>query len=352
MAEILGLGLTHYPPLLGVDEAMAWVLEWTLQDPDIPADKKDPANWPEEMQREWGDDHGTAEAACHREALVAGFRHVRATLDEFAPDVVLMFGDDQYENFQEDVIPPFSLLAYEDMDVQPWKAMKRRHGTNVWGESEEATYRVRGARDVGVHLATELLQADFDVSYAYKPLHQVGLSHSFMNALMFLDYDRTGLDYPLLPVQVNCYGRRVISFGGTVSRFADAKRQLDPPAPSPSRCLALGAAIGRALKASPWRVAVVASSSWSHTFLTDSTWRLYPDHDSDRALFDGLAAGNYESWHRTSLADLEAAGQQEMLNWFCLVGAMEALGVVPDWAEFVGTYAFNSNKVFATFPVA
>ena len=63
-------------------------------------------------------------------------------------------------------------------------------------------------------------------------------------------------------------------------------------------------------------------------------------------------SGDYESWHRTSLADLEAAGQQEMLNWFCLVGAMEALGVVPDWAEFVGTHVFNSNKVFATFPVA
>ena len=31
---------------------------------------------------------------------------------------------------------------------------------------------------------------------------------------------------------------------------------------------------------------------------------------------------------------------------------MEALGVVPDWAEFVGTHVFNSNKVFATFPVA
>ena len=228
MAEILGLGLTHYPPLLGLDEAMAWVLEWTLQDPDIPAEEKDPARWPAAMRREWSDDKGAAEAARHREALLAGFRRTRAALDEFSPDVVVMFGDDQYENFQEDVIPPFSVLAYEDMDVQPWKAMKRRHGTNVWGESDETTYRIRGARDVGVHLVTGLLDADFDVSYAYKPLHQVGLSHSFMNALMFLDYDRKGLDYPLLPVQVNCYGRRVISFGGTVSRFADAKRRARP----------------------------------------------------------------------------------------------------------------------------
>jgi hypothetical protein len=33
MAEILGLGLSHYPPLCLPDADMAGILKWTLQDP-------------------------------------------------------------------------------------------------------------------------------------------------------------------------------------------------------------------------------------------------------------------------------------------------------------------------------
>ena len=42
MAQFLGLGLTHYPLLAGTDEHMADLLRWTLADPDIPAEAKDP----------------------------------------------------------------------------------------------------------------------------------------------------------------------------------------------------------------------------------------------------------------------------------------------------------------------
>ena len=38
-----------------------------------------------------------------------------------------------------------------------------------------------------------------------------------------------------------------------------------------------------------------------------------------------------------------------MLNWYMLVGAMEALGRKPDECEFVETWSFNSNKCFAVF---
>src|SRR4051794_37567470 len=105
MASFLGLGLSHYPPLAGVDEDMAGPLRARLDDPAIPESAKDPASWPELMRREWGDDGGVRGAAAHREALVAGFDQCRAALDAFDPDVVVIWGDDQYENFQEDVIP-------------------------------------------------------------------------------------------------------------------------------------------------------------------------------------------------------------------------------------------------------
>jgi lipopolysaccharide/colanic/teichoic acid biosynthesis glycosyltransferase len=49
------------------------------------------------------------------------------------------------------------------------------------------------------------------------------------------------------------------------------------------------------------------------------------------------------------LAALEESGQQEMLNWMCLAGAMSELGRRPDAAAFVQTYIFNSSKCFAAF---
>jgi hypothetical protein len=348
MGDILALGLTHYPPIMGPDEDMDWVLRWTLEDPDIPPRLKDPAAWPEPMRAEWGSDEGRTGAAAHRAGLVEGFRRVRAALDEFDPDFVLFWGDDQYENFTEDCVPPFALLAYDELEGRPWA--KPGRDKNVWGESPDTTFRYRGAGEAGRWLAGALLERHFDVAYSYKPLHYEGLSHSFLNALLLLDYDRVGFPWPVLPMPINCYGRRVISFKGGRSRLADAGRPFDPPSPMPARCFELGAATAAALAASPWRVAVVASSSWSHAFLTDHTWRLHADVEADRELYEALVRGDYDQWRRTTLADVERAGQQEILNWFCLAGAAEHLGVKPTWSSFVETYVFNSNKVFAVYP--
>src|SRR6266850_1485540 len=98
MGEILGLGITHYPPLAGRDENMAGILRGTLRDPDIPAELKEVSNWPPLAQKEWGSDKGAKAAADHRKALLHGLDTVRAAIDEFQPDFVLIWGDDQYEN--------------------------------------------------------------------------------------------------------------------------------------------------------------------------------------------------------------------------------------------------------------
>ena len=56
MAEILGLEITHYPPLCSPDPQMAGILRRTLEDPSIPSEAKDPRNWPAAMRAEWSDD--------------------------------------------------------------------------------------------------------------------------------------------------------------------------------------------------------------------------------------------------------------------------------------------------------
>lgn len=356
MAEILGLGLTHYPPLCGDDSRMAGILRATLEDPAIPPAEKDPANWPQAMRAEWADDFGAASAALHRARLVTGFGHVRAALEAFAPDVVLIWGDDQYENFREDVVPAFTVCAYDDLSLFPWRdaqgsSMMAGGKPNVWQEGPDTEYRLKGARVIAKQLASGLLDAGIDVAYAYRPLHHPSLAHAFTNAVLYLDYDRKlGWNWPTIAFPINCYGRRVISARGFMTRFADPL-DFDPPSPSPARCMQMGRAVARVLRASPWRVALVASSSWSHAFLVDHTWRLRPDTVEDRRLYAALTAADYKSWQQTPLAAIEHAGQQEMLNWFALLGAMQELQAPLLWSEFVETHVFNSNKVFAVYDV-
>ena len=164
------------------------------------------------------------------------------------------------------------------------------------------------------------------MSYAYKPLHDE-LGHAFLNTVMFLDYDRKGFDHPLVPFQINCYGRKVISQYGGMVGLDEAPRRSSSI--RPRRCP--GAALisvprARVLARSPWRVALIASSSWSHAFLTRKTYFLYPDIPSDRALYEALRTGDYATWRQTPLSAIEESGQQELLNWMCLAGAMAELG--------------------------
>lgn len=348
MAEILGLGITHYPGL-APRQARPISLRRVLQDPGLPEALRTPGGWPEVMRREWADDEGAAFGERHRQAIVAELRKARALLDAFRPDFAVIWGDDQYENFREDAVPAFCVMAYDTVEVRPWA----RPGTppNFWGEPADKTFRIRGHREGAKALATGLLEQGFDVAYAYKPLHQA-LGHAFVNSVLYLDWDRAGFDIPVVPFAVNCYGRRLIALRGYMESLAApmSERDFDPPSPSPARCFDLGAACVRALLRSPWRVALIASSSWSHAFLTRKHFYLYPDTPADRALYGALTAGDYAAWRSTTLAQVEDRGQQELLNWFCLVGAMAQLKRRPQSAVFIETCIMNSNKVIATFP--
>ena len=60
----------------------------------------------------------------------AGCDRVRAAIDAFAPDALVVVGDDQYENFREDVIPPFTVLAYGDRVAVPWDPAQSVRGAD------------------------------------------------------------------------------------------------------------------------------------------------------------------------------------------------------------------------------
>jgi len=329
MGEILGLGMTHFPSMSRKGN-LAYRVKHFMNDPLLPEVYHNPATWPEPMRLEWSDDDGLAASDRHRAACIEGVRWAREELDAFNPDLVLVWGDDQYENFREDIIPPFAALAYDSFEVQPWTHFKN----NIWEEPDDKTFRWKGHRAAGKYLVSRLIEDGFDMSYAYVPHHD-DLPHAFLNTALYLDWDRKGFDYPMLPIAVNCYGRSVISQqGGVLMNLKDLPQEdnYDPPAPPPWRCFDLGAAIARAFADSPWRVALIASSSWSHSFLTSKTHYFHPDVERDHEMYDALKSGNYE-----------------LLNWFGLAGAMNELKRLPQESTFVESWLCNSDKVFAVW---
>jgi len=343
MAEILGLGMTHAPMFQFPDENMADILRHFLTKESIPAAKRDQGGWPQPMRTEWGNDEGLAAARRHREAVVASFRRIRQELEAFNPDFVLVWGDDQYENFKEDVVPSFCVYIYDSLNCLPYAnspVMKAKR--NVWNQPPDKMVPVRGHREAAGYLARELIRNDFDVAFAYKPHHHPTLAHAFMRTLMYLDYDQKGFPWPLIPFHVNCYGSEMMEHvkdGGPIETF--------PPAPNPRRCYDLGKAVAAILGRSQYRAALIGSSSWSHAFLTKKHDGLYPDVASDRTRFGEMKAGKQSQWRNLSLETLIDAGQHEMLNWVCLAGAME--GRTPDYLDLVETHIFNSTKVSAIF---
>jgi len=60
MAEILGLGCTHWPTLCGHNETLTGVFKRVLEAPNVDPKVKDPRNWPKELLAELGNDDGLA----------------------------------------------------------------------------------------------------------------------------------------------------------------------------------------------------------------------------------------------------------------------------------------------------
>jgi hypothetical protein len=348
MGEILGLGLSHYPGPMVPAEDWPRMLETNVQKGRIPRDLfEDRARWPAAMLAEWGQDDGVSAAREHERRLLGGYRELRRRLDEFNPDLVVVWGDDQYENFRTDGVPAFCIYIFDEIVSHPFAGGGGPFRTerNAWNLPADTPLVVKGHREAAEGLMRSLLAQDFDPAYAFDVRFERGLSHAFAYTALFLDRERTGFPYPMIPFHVNCYGNQMM-------RTAARIPMVCPPSPSPRRCFAIGAATARYFRDSPWRVALIGSSSWSHGSLTQKHDRLYPDVAADGARYDDLRCGNFAAWRDIALDQIEDSGQNEFLNWICLAGAMSELGYRAEVVDYVESCIFNSSKCFAVFTPA
>lgn len=350
MGEVLGLGLSHYPGPLVPGRYWARMLERNVKIGRVaPALFEDKAAWPQPMREEWGSDDGAASGEAHERRLLEGYRRMREKLDAFEPDLVLIWGDDQYENYKRECVPPFCIGIFDSVASHPFGAGRGLFATdeNSWGAAPDDELRITGHRAAASRLYRALIDEGFDLAYSLAFSHPSGLAHSFNNTILFLDRDRAGFPYPVIPVHVNCYGNQLLST--TSEAIAEGGEVVTLPPPTPRRCFELGAATARFFAESPWRVALIGSSSFSHGSLTAKHGRLFPDLPADRLRVEELSTGRWTQWGDLSPAAIEDAGQNEILNWIALAGAMSALGQSCEIVDFVESYLFNSSKCFAVF---
>jgi hypothetical protein len=357
MGETLGIGMTHYPgPMWGKPQGNTWTqqIRKVLTSRQVPEHMKDPKNWPSAMQDEW--EHELERAVVHWEEHRAGFQKVRQAIDDFNPDAVIIFGDDQYENFKEDLIPPFNVYCADEFPCQPFY---RHTKDNLWGVEPETVFNVPGAGMLGREIANGLIERDFPIPYSYKSLHFTkGLGHAFANGLVYLDFDHDNpWNYPVIPIQVNCYGKAVLPNRGGMAHLYDDRSESEkdpyldthgPEGPTPRSCFRLGQLLREILDERPERTVVIASSSWSHAFLTGKNHYLWPDREADQQHVDQLRAGQQRRWADLTNQEIFDSGDQEFRNWICMAGVVEER--TPSYVSYLDTWIFNSPKCFAILP--
>ena len=315
MAEILGLGVSHGPIILTPPEV--WHQGRKRINSRVPNYEK-----PAQLLEELGQDNGFSQDQADHKRIVESFKVMHDRLHQWNPDVVMVIGDDQVENFLEDNLPPFCLYTGSEAEGYPFHRAAR---TNLWNADPETKFTFSCPKDFSRDMRNFLIRDGFDMasSSALKGW-EWGLAHAIINPLVFLDPEGK---FPLLPLFVNCYGE-------------EAGPDY-PPRPTPSRCYQLGQGIRKFLDTRSERVAVVASSSWSHSFLAHKFQCRKIDTETDRQYLEWVRNGEGSKLAEVEPDDLQQSGDHEILNWII------ALGVLGDRpAEIIDVRDSNTQLAF------
>ena len=295
MAEIFGLGCSHGPIILTPPEVWAKTRERIYA--RIP--NYEP---PGQLLEELGQDNGLTQDRLDQQKVMESFKVMHDRLHDWNPDVLMVIGDDQAENFLQDNLPPFCLYTGDQVDGYPFQRQAAR--VNLWDAAPESKFTFQCPKPFSQDMRNFLIRDGFDLSSS-SALNgwQWGLAHAIINPLVFLDPEGK---FPLLPLFVNCYGE-------------EAGPDY-PPRPTPKRCYELGMGIRRFLDGRDERVAVVASSSWSHSFLAHKFQCRAIDLETDRRYLELISSGQGSELAKLSPEEIQDSGDHEILNWIVALG--------------------------------
>jgi 3-O-methylgallate 3,4-dioxygenase len=228
----------------------------------------------------------------HADAMAAMAR-LRDDVAAARLDALIIVGDDQEELFHHDNMPAIGIYYGDTIRGRlPYQT-----------EIQEADYPCHTV--LARHLIAALQQDGFDLSVmrSLTEGRREGHAYSFVHRFYLPDGP-----VPIVPVFLNAY--------------------YPPNQPSPSRCVALGEALRRAVEAFPQelRIGVMASGGLSH-FVVDEAF--------DLAVIDALRRKDAAFFRNAPLTKL-MSGSSEIRNWICLAGAVGPLDLA--WASYVPGY--------------
>ena len=321
MAEILGLGCTHAPMILNPPEQWTKIRERLSS--GVPGYERPP-----QLVEELGDDDGLSLDRVNHGRIVSAFEVLREKLHAFRPDAVIIVGDDQAENFLRENLPTFCLYTGSKVNGFPFHRPGGK--LNLWDADQDTEYSFSCPDSLARDAVSFLIRDGFDISSSTELAGwKWGLPHAHINPLMFLNQEGS---LPVLPLFVNCYGEEA--------------GEGYPPRPTARRCYDLGRSIRRFLDGRTERVAIVASSSWSHHFLAHKFNLRRFDEEFDRRNLELLRRGEGSKLAELTPEEIQESGDHEFLNWII------TLGVVGDRpAEIVDVLDSQSQVSFKVFAI-
>jgi hypothetical protein len=206
-------------------------------------------------------------------------------LEEMAPDVCVIIGDDTHEVFMpEDHIPAIDVFWGKELPYTP-------HSSRLKGD-DLFMRQLSGQPDLGRHIVESLLSDEFDVSHTRTLPEGRYIGHAFDFVYGCVMGNHPG---PQVPIWLNTY--------------------YAPNQPTLKRCYALGRSLRRAIES--WdanqKVAVIATGGMSHLLL---------DENLDRTMLAAMQAKDEKTITSAFPEDMFTYGTSEIRNWAVLAGAM------------------------------
>lgn len=220
-------------------------------------------------------------------AVRGHFHDLAKLVDQYDPELVVIFAPDHFKGFFYNMLPPFTVgvraTAIGDYDI----------GSGDFNVPE----------NIAVDCVRAIHNADVDVGLSY----QMQADHGFAQPLVLLG--KAVNDYPVLPIHINCAG---------------------PPLPPFKRVRKLGEAVGRWAGQQEKRILIIGSGGLSHDPPIPSLKTASPE------VAERLIVGN-----RPTLAERRVREQQNYETARALArGEGEALPLSPAWdKEFMNQMA-------------
>lgn len=217
----------------------------------------------------------------------AGYPPLREWLNKEQPDIAIVFYNDHGLEMFLDKKPTFALgcaPSYENAD-------------EGWGIATIPP--VTGETELSWHIANELIENDFDITIC----QDIKVDHGLTVPMSLMYPGNKYQHLKVIPVCINC------------ERY---------PIPKPSRCYALGQAIGRAVEsfAGDQKVVVFGTGGLSHQLDGERAGFINTDFDlycMDKLVSDPEALTQYSNY---DLVEIAGAQGVELNMWIAMRGCL------------------------------